>query len=228
MMTEYAHGRPDVDGTPGPAEASGRSEKQTGETENPPGAAEESSARAGAVRPTDEADDLDALSADELREKLREARAESQRYWQQFLHSAADLENYKRLAVRERQDAIERTRRQVLGLALGVLDNLDRALASATRQDGGTKALVEGLRMAQRQMLDQLAVVGVRPIDALGKPFDPRLHEAVATVPPQGPQQAAGTIVGEVLRGYRLDDDVLRPAKVMVVSEREGNGRAER
>ena len=164
--------------------------------------------------------DLEILSMDELRARVVEAREDAQRNWQHFLRSAADLENYKKHAIRERQDAVERTRRQTLGVALGVLDVLDRALAFGGARDDTDEALLDGLRMAQRQALDQLASIGVRPIDAVGKPFDPRLHEAVGVVPPQGPDQAGGTIASEVLRGYLLNDDVLRPAKVTVVEER--------
>jgi len=203
MTTEHADGRPEAEGTPSPAG--------------------EGAARA--ARPPEETDDLGGLSPEELRERVREARAEAQRNWQQFLHSAADLENYKKLAIRDRQDAVERTRRQVLGVALGILDNLERALAFGTGHDGGSKALIDGLRMAHRQMLDQLAAIGVRPIESVGKPFDPRLHEAVGVAPPQGRGQTPGTIVAEMLRGYRLNDDVLRPAKVTVASEREGEAR---
>jgi molecular chaperone GrpE len=164
---------------------------------------------------------------DELKAKVVEAQEHAQRNWQHFLHSAADLENYKKHAARERQDAVERARRQTLSVALGVIDNLDRALAFGDNRDDADKALLDGLRMAQRQALDQLAAVGVRPIDAVGKPFDPRLHEAVGVVPPQSPGQRPGTIVNEVQRGYLLNDDVLRPAKVTVTADRGSGERME-
>ena len=163
-------------------------------------------------------DELATLSADELRKKVREARGAAQQNWQHFLHSAADLENYKKQAARDRQDAVERTRRQMLTLVLSVLDNLERAMAFGDPQDGPSKSLVDGLRMTHRQILGQLETIGVRPIESVGKPFDPRLHEAVSAVPPQHAGADTGTIVGEVLKGYLLNDDVLRPAKVAVVS----------
>ncbi len=171
-----------------------------------------------------EPEDLTPLSPDELREKVREARENAQRNWQHFLHSAADLENYKKQAARDRQAAVERTRRQMLGLVLSVLDNLERAMAFGDAPDGPAKALLDGLRMAHRQMLSQLETIGVRPIESVGKPFDPRLHEAVSVVPAVGAQN--GTIVAEVLRGYLLNDDVLRPAKVSVAGPDTPNGGA--
>ena len=163
-----------------------------------------------------EADGLEGLSEEELRARVREAREEAQRNWKHFLHSAADLENYKKQAARTRQDAVDKTRRQMLGLVLSVLDNLERALMFGA-EDGRDKALLDGLRMTHRQILSQLAGVGVKPIEAVGRRFDPRLHEAVGVVPAQSPNQASGTVAGEVLKGYLFNDDVLRPAKVTVV-----------
>lgn len=161
--------------------------------------------------------DLEGVSIDDLKERLKQARADAQRNWQHFLHSAADLENYKKQAARDRQDAVERTRRQMLGLVLSVLDNLERALAFGGGQEGPGKALVDGLRMTHRQILSQLEALGVRPIEAVGKAFDPRLHEAVGVVPSQAAERESGTVADEVLKGYLLNDDVLRPAKVTVV-----------
>ncbi|SRR5579884_288719 len=208
MTREYSE-RPEAEGAP--------------ESVAPEGGAPEASAA--------EADDLSGLPVEELRRRVREAQEEAQRNWQHFLHSAADLENYKKQAARDRQDAVERTRRQMLGFVLGVVDNLERALAFGEAQ---AQALVEGLRMTHRQILDQLAAIGVRPIDAVGKPFDPRLHEAVGVAAP-GAAQAPGTVAVEVLRGYLLNDDVLRPARVTVVAEHaehrqepSGDGGAER
>jgi molecular chaperone GrpE len=168
--------------------------------------------------------DLAGLSIEELRRKVREAREDAQRNWQHFLHSAADLENYKKQAARDRQEAVDRTRRQMLSLVLSVLDNLERALTFGDGQNGPSKALVDGLRLTHRQIQSQLETIGVRPIEAVGKTFDPRLHEAVGVVPPQDGGPASGTVAGEILKGYLLNDDVLRPAKVTVVGGGEQNG----
>lgn len=196
-----------------------RNERPKAERPQLEGAANDPNAGAApSDAPPAEVDDgLTALSPEELRARLRQARHDAQRNWEHFLHSAADLENYKKQAARERQDAVERTRRQMLTLVLGVLDNLERAMAFGESHEGGpAKGLVDGLKMTHRQILSQLEAIGVRPIDAVGKPFDPRLHEAVSVVPPQHGGAGNGTIVHETLRGYLLNDDVLRPAKVVV------------
>jgi molecular chaperone GrpE len=186
----------------------------------------EEPAGAGEARPAEGSrpggpDELEGLSIEDLRARARQASDEARRNWQQFLHSAADLENYKKHAARDRQDAIERTRRQMLSLVLGVLDNLERAMTFGDVPDGPAQSLLDGLRMTHRQILDQLRAIGVRPIEAAGASFDPRLHEAVAVVPAEQAHQPAGTVAGEVLKGYLLNDDVLRPAKVAVVGEPE-------
>lgn len=194
-MMEHSDERPDIEGAQG---------RPAGE-----GPAAEASAL--------EVDDLAGLSPEQLKERVRQVREEAQRNWQHFLHSAADLENYKKQAQRDRQDAVERTRRQMLTLVIGVLDTLERALAFGEAPEGSAKALVDGLRMTQRQILDKLAALGVSPLESIGRTFDPRLHEAVAVVPPRHAGQPSGTVVAEVLKGYLLNDEVLRPARVTVV-----------
>lgn len=213
MTIEHSGDRPDPEGAPDAAAGDG-----PGQTD------------ASAM----DADDLAGLSVNDLKDKVRRAREDAQRNWQHFLHSAADLENYKKQAARDRQDAVERSRRQMLSLVLSVVDDLERALAFGDAPDttagagggGSARALLDGLRMTHRQILEQLAAVGVRPIETIGKPFDPRLHEAVSVVSPQHTGHAPGTVVGEALRGYLLNDDVLRPAKVAVATERT-SGKAE-
>lgn len=198
--------RPKADGP----QIEGAGTQPTGAGGTPPDAA-----------PSEVDDGLTALSPEELRVQLRQARHDAQQNWEHFLHSAADLENYKKQAARDRQEAVERTRRQMLGLVLSVLDNLERAIAFGEAQGGSAKSLVDGLRMTHRQILGQLEAIGVRPIEAMGKVFDPRLHEAVSVVSPADVGVENGTVVGEVLRGYLLNDDVLRPSKVAVAGAKD-------
>lgn len=143
---------------------------------------------------------------------------EAQRNWEQFLRAAADLENYRKQAIRQREEAVSATRRAMLHVILGVVDTLERAVQHGARA-GGTEnnaaAILDGIRLAQRQVLDTLKTMGVRPMDAIGQPFDPRVHEAVDAVPAAG-DAVPGTIVGEIQRGYMIGDDVLRAARVRV------------
>ena len=159
-----------------------------------------------------------APSLESLQADITRLRSEGDRNWQQFLRAAADLENYRKQAARQRDDAVAVTRRSMLLVILGVLDTLERAIAHAGAVSGeghAASAIGDGLRLAHRQVLEQLASVGVRAMESLGQPFDARVHEAVDAVPATERTQV-GTVVGEVQRGYFVGDDVLRPARVRV------------
>ena len=164
-----------------------------------------------------EVDEPRAATVEELEAEVRRYKAESEQHWQQFLRAAADLENYKKQAVRARDDAVERTRRAMLAVILSVVDNIERALEFGGRADDAGPIL-EGIRMTHRQALDLLANMGVRPFAAAGQSFDARYHEAVEVVPPTD-EHPAGTVVAEVQRGYLIGDEVLRPARVRVARE---------
>jgi len=153
-------------------------------------------------------------SVEELQAQLARYKDEAERNWQQFLHAAADLENYKKQAARQREDAVQQVRASLLVVVLTVLDNLERAL-----EHGGTAepdAILEGIRMTHRQVSDLLKKMGVQPIEARGKTFDPRFHDAVDVASHEALAVAPDTIVEELQRGYLLNGEVLRPARVRV------------
>ncbi|HEU5300300.1 MAG TPA: nucleotide exchange factor GrpE [bacterium] len=177
--------------------------------ERPDRPAEEPRADAVAPEQTPAGDDTAALRA-----QLERVRAEADRNWQQFLHAAADLENYKKQAARQRDDAVQRTRAALLALVLDVVDNLERALGHGGAADPG--AVQEGIRIAHRQVVERLQGLGVQPIEARGRPFDPRFHEAIDVTPADAAGTAPGTVVDEIQRGYLLNGEVLRPARVRV------------
>lgn len=158
-----------------------------------------------------------AATVEELEAEVRRIKAEAEANWRQFLHAAADLENYKKQAARAREDAVERTRRALFTVILSVVDNIERALDYSTQSEEAGP-IVEGIRMTHRQVLDLLANMGVRSFVAAGKPFDARYHEAVEVVAPTG-EHPAGQVVAEVQRGYLVGDEVLRPARVRVARE---------
>lgn len=158
-------------------------------------------------------------TVEKLETEVARLKAEAEQNWRQFLHAAADLENYKKQAARAREDAVERTRRALLTVLLSIVDNIERALDYGAQSDEAGP-VVEGIRMTHRQALETLANMGVRPFVVTGKPFDPRYHEAVEVVPPTA-EHPAGHVVAEVQRGYMLGSEVLRPARVRVTREQE-------
>jgi len=96
-----------------------------------------------------------------------------------------------------------------------VLDNLDRAIDSASRAGAGTGPFFQGVELVRRQFLAKLEGLGVHRIDAASQPFDPALHEAVTTIPTTSAAED-GVVVGVVRPGYRIGDQILRPAAVAV------------
>lgn len=166
--------------------------------------------------------DVPVETVEGLRAEVARLKDEAERNWQQFLRTAADLENYRKQAARQRDDAVAAMRLGMLNVILGVVDTLERALEHAEgrnanaglRGGGSTSAITEGIRLAHRQVLDKLRSMDVKPMETIGTHFDPRLHDAVEVVP--ATTAPPGTIVGEIERGYMLGDEVLRPAKVRV------------
>jgi molecular chaperone GrpE len=140
---------------------------------------------------------------------------------ERWLRAQADLENYKKRAQRERQEALRYGSEGLLRELLPVIDNLERALEHA-RSLPAAGALVEGLELVRRGMIETLERHGVRPVEAHGTAFDPNVHQAIEHVESEHPPN---TIVGEHQRGYALHDRLLRPALVSVGKGRGGGER---
>lgn len=148
-----------------------------------------------------------------LAEQLEAACAERDANQQKWLFAVADLDNYRRRVQKE----MEQERRYAsLPLArdlLPALDNLQRALEAArVSQDAGK--LIEGVQMVARQFDDILAKHAVVPINAVDKPFDPNLHQALQQMP--SPDKPPMTVLTECERGFTLHDRVVRPSTVIV------------
>jgi molecular chaperone GrpE len=138
------------------------------------------------------------------------------------MRTLADFDNYRKRAERERQEDKKYALAKPLTDFLEIMDNLGLALAAA----GSADDLKRGVEMIHRQMADLLRRFGVQEIAALGQPFDPTLHDAVSREEDSSVQ--APTVTGEMRRGYRLHDRLLRPAMVKVSvpveSARSGGG----
>jgi molecular chaperone GrpE len=151
---------------------------------------------------------------EELERKVAEKDQQIQEYLGKYRQASAEFEEARLRLRREISKDIERTRRDVLTEFLDVVDNLDRAIEA-----GGTssshEALLQGIEMVRRQFLGKLEGLGVKPMSGEGERFDPAQHEAISTVPAATADQD-GVIVGVVRRGYRIGEDVLRPAAVAV------------
>ena len=158
-------------------------------------------------------DTTPAAAAETAASELDELRAQLAEKQDQLLRALAEADNIRRRAQRDREDYVHYANESLLRDLVPVLDNLDRALAAA-RTDGGTSALREGVELIQRELLKVLERTGVTRYAALGAPFDPTRHEAVARV--VNPHATPNTVVDEILPGYMLHSRVLRAALVSV------------
>lgn len=166
--------------------------------------------------PQDETGDESAAAAGTLEEKLDAAERQARDNHDRFLRVAAELDNFRKRKEREISDLRKYANQALLRELLGVVDNLERALASA-RENGQPQALMEGVEMTLKELLKIFDQFGVTPIEALEQPFDPNHHEAVM----QEPSDAfpANTVIRELQKGYLLRDRLLRPAMVVVSTE---------
>ena len=154
---------------------------------------------------------------DELHEELEEWRDRA-------LRLQADMENYRKRQQRYAQDQIGHERHRLLNAFLGIVDDLERALATPDGDDGlphgvGLRhrdGLRRGVELTHRAAMQLLQKEGAVAISAEHQPFDPNWHEAVATIPRNGGEVAPGTVIQVVEPGYRIDNQLLRPAKVVV------------
>jgi molecular chaperone GrpE len=159
----------------------------------------------------------DSASQDSEVKKLRQeldAKCEEVKVnYDRFVRQVAELENFKKRATREKDEAVRFANESLVRDLLPVIDNLERAVAHA--QGGGNgKPLVEGVEMVLKGLLDVLAKHGVAQILAVGQPFDPEKHEAMAQV--ESENHAPNTVIEEHHKGYLLRDRLLRPALVTV------------
>ena len=125
---------------------------------------------------------------------------------------AADFANYRKRNEAERAEFAKFAKADLIAKLLDVLDGYDRALATVPDEVKG-QPWVEGMWLVERKLRSILEAEGLEPVDSLGRPFDPYLHEAVAQVESD---QAEGTVVEEFQKAYRLHDRVIRPALVSV------------
>jgi molecular chaperone GrpE len=156
----------------------------------------------------------------DLDELLGETRAERDEYLELAQRTRADFENYRRRAAQESEQAGRRAKSTLARELVPAVDNLERALRSAgvdpdaeePADDGG--GLGHGVLLVYRELQATLERAGVEVYDPTGERFDPTWHEALATRSEDGAE--AGIVLETVEKGYRLDGQVLRPAKVVV------------
>ena len=172
---------------------------------------------------TDGSPEFDGTAAQEselvkLRQQLELKDKEAKDNYDRFVRQVAELENFKRRALRERDEGIRFAKEDFARDILPIVDNLERAVTHA--QGGGNgKPLIEGVELVLKGLLDVLSKHGVEQISAVGQPFDPGKHEAMVQVETE--QHQPNTVVEEYHKGYTVQDRLLRPALVSVAKAPE-------
>jgi molecular chaperone GrpE len=158
---------------------------------------------------------------EQLAQYLEAAKALAAEHLATLQRTAADFANFKRRTAEDRERDLGLASEFLLRKLIGVADDFDRALdhMPAEFKDAGW---IEGIALVDRKLRALLESEGVTPIESVGRAFDPREHEAIASVPGTG--QPDGQIIDEIQRGYRVRDRVLRPALVAVAGDSAGRG----
>lgn len=152
--------------------------------------------------------------AEQLERELEHARTQADEHLRSWQRAAADFSNYRRRTDEERSAMTQLSNAVLLSKLLAVVDDFDRALANVP--EDVHEGWVDGVRLVERKLRTVLESEGVTPIEAMGQPFDPNLHEAV--VHEETTAYPDNQVIDEVQRGYRLHDRVLRPALVRVAN----------
>lgn len=172
---------------------------------------DEGTAQAGAT-----ADGSDE-GADLQDEKIRHLEDEVQEHKDRYLRTLAEMDNMRRRHERERQDLLKFASEKLLQDLLPVLDSFEKATAAGGAEAGN--AIVEGIRMVHKQLTHVLETNGLKAVDAVGKTFDPNLHQAIQRIEGDVTEE---TVKDEYQRGYTLNGRLIRPSMVSVLVPKPG------
>lgn len=166
-----------------------------------------------------ESENRETDKAKEIRtSKIHDAYSKTEDFQDKYIRVLADLENLKRRQLKEREDAVQRTRSQFISDLLPILDAFQMGMHEVEK-DESTKNIFIGISMAYKQMENTLGEYGLELISPEGSEFDPRFHEALSY------QESDDIVEGHVLKtiriGYKLRDKLLRPASVIISQGKE-------
>lgn len=145
--------------------------------------------------------------------ELEAQRKLADEHYQRYLRTQADFDNFRRRSRQEKEDFAKYASAKLIEQLLPIVDNFERALA-ASKDNTDSEALLKGVDMIHRQLEQVLAQEGLKPIEAVGQPFNPEYHQAIMQVESEDHEE--GVVLEEVQKGYILKDKVIRPAMVKV------------
>jgi len=144
--------------------------------------------------------------------ELEALRKQAEENYERYLRTQADFDNFRRRSRQEKEEFAKYASSKLVEQLLPVVDNFERALASAGT--GDIHSLLKGVEMIYRQLDQVLEQEGLKRMDSIGQPFNPDVHQAIQQV--ESAEHEEGTVVEEVQKGYIFKDKVLRPAMVKV------------
>jgi len=169
-----------------------------------------------------ESEPVPEAEAEAVAARLREELADTE---DRLLRLQAEFENFRKRALRERQEAAQYGSQNLFKDLVSVVDNLERAIAHARESGGGDLAsFLQGVELVRRELLAVFEKNHVTEIEALGKPFDPSLHEAMGQV--ESGAVPPNTVIDVLQKGFQLRDRLVRPSRVILAKAAEGSGRS--
>lgn len=175
-------------------------------------AAEREAAEAAAAEPPAEAGNLQL--------QLEDARAKVDEHWDQILRLQAELDNTRRRAERDVENAHKYGLERFANELLPVKDSLELGLQAAAGEEGALDKLREGTELTLKMLTSAMGKFGIKEVDPSGQPFDPQLHQAMTLQ--ESREHAPNTVVAVMQKGYLLNDRLIRPAMVVVAKESSG------
>ncbi len=163
----------------------------------------------------------DAAVAGDLEQALDREKKRAESYLASWQRTQADFINFKRRCEQERAEAGDSANIRLILNILPIIDDLESAFA-AIPSELAEVGWIDGMKLIGRKLSATLESTGLSPVEAIGKPFDPRFHEAIA----QGPGEE-GLVIQELQKGYKFRDKVIRPSRVVVGNGDQAGGKEE-
>ncbi|EKP0260131.1 nucleotide exchange factor GrpE [Aeromonas sobria] len=168
------------------------------------------------VEPTDVDSEVTAEQARiaELEAQLEAAQQSSLEERERAIRAVAEMENHRRRAAQDVEKAHKFALEKFAGELLPVLDNLERAIELADKENEALKPMIEGVELTLKSMQSGVAKFGLVALDPTNQPFDPNAHQAMSMIP--SADVAPNTVIAVMQKGYELNGRVIRPAMVMI------------
>ena len=157
-------------------------------------------------------------AVEDIETRLEKAEEEAKENYDRFLRVSAEFDNYKKRTSREMSEFRKYANESLIKELLSVVDNMERAIVSANSEENAGNGIIEGVDLTVKEILRMFDKYYVKPIQAVGEPFDPAFHQAV--MQEESEDQPENTVLSELQKGYMIHDRLLRPAMVVVSKQK--------